>query len=103
MVPTVATEPAERGASCAPTFTAHQEALFAQQQRDWPKALAGGRQGNPFATLCDHCCGRHAPPNADLCPHLDVRGKHARLAMVGYEHPQQNHPTDARKASGRDE
>lgn len=44
------------------------EKLLEQQKRDWPRRVEGGRQGNPFATLCQHCFGRHAPPNDELCP-----------------------------------
>lgn len=25
--------------------------------------------GNPFATLCDHCYGRHKAPRDKECPH----------------------------------
>lgn len=40
-----------------------------EQQRDWERRVAAGKQGNPFATLCQHCFGRHAPPNDELCPY----------------------------------
>jgi hypothetical protein len=48
---------------------AQRASVLAQQERDWPKHLAGAKQGNPFATLCQHCYGRHAPPRDDICPH----------------------------------
>jgi Fe-S-cluster-containing hydrogenase component 2 len=42
--------------------------ILAQQQAIWPRALAAGKEGNPFATLCRHCYGRHAPPRDEICP-----------------------------------
>lgn len=45
------------------------EAVLAQQKRDWPKHLEGGRAGNAYATMCLHCYGRHAPPKDGICPH----------------------------------
>lgn len=42
--------------------------ILAQQRSAWPKHLAGAKDGNPFATLCQHCCGRHIPPRDDICP-----------------------------------
>lgn len=48
---------------------ARHEKILAQQIADWPKHLAGGKGGNPFATLCSHCSGRHAPPKDEICPH----------------------------------
>lgn len=41
--------------------------VLEQQQKDWPRRVALGRDGNPFATLCRRCYGRHAPPHDDLC------------------------------------
>lgn len=52
---------------------ARREAILAQQRADWPKHLAGAAQGNPFATLCQHCYGRHAPPRDEICPHPEPR------------------------------
>jgi hypothetical protein len=43
--------------------------IQAQQERDWPIHIAGGRHGNPFATLCQHCYGRHRPPLDEICPY----------------------------------
>lgn len=61
-----ATETAERHAQ-----------IFAKQIADWPKHLAGARQGNPWATLCMHCYGRHGPPRDDICPRDPPRlGRH---------------------------
>jgi len=37
--------------------------------REWTIALAGAKTGNPFATLCQHCYGRHRPPRDKECPH----------------------------------
>ena len=50
-----------------------------QQRRDWEKHLAGARQGNPYATLCQHCFGRHSPPHNELCPHESIADLKARL------------------------
>jgi len=44
------------------------ETILAKQQKDWPKHLAGAKRGNPVATLCLHCYGRHPPPRDELCP-----------------------------------
>lgn len=44
-------------------------ALLQRQESDWPKHVAGGKQGNPYATLCNHCYGRHKPPLDEICPH----------------------------------
>lgn len=48
---------------------AQKASVLKQQIADWPNHLAGGKQGNPFATLCLHCYGRHAPPKDEICPH----------------------------------
>ena len=37
-------------------------AILADQEKTWPIHLAGTKEGNPFATLCQHCYGRHTPP-----------------------------------------
>ena len=42
--------------------------LLKRQLEGWERALKYGK-GNPFATLCLHCYGRHAPPNDEICPH----------------------------------
>lgn len=44
------------------------ESILIQQNTDWPKHLEGAKTGNPYATLCSHCYGRHAPPKDDICP-----------------------------------
>lgn len=49
------------------------EAILAEQKRTWPAQLAGAKQGNPYAGLCLHCYGRHAPPNDAICPHSPPR------------------------------
>lgn len=50
-------------------LTAEQRgALLTRQQADWPRLVNLGSEGNPFATLCDHCCGRHKPPMDEICP-----------------------------------
>lgn len=43
-------------------------AKMAKQAIDWERDRKGGEAGNPFATLCDACHGRHAPPRNELCP-----------------------------------
>ena len=40
---------------------ARREAELARQLKAWPEHLRGAKQGNPLATLCAHCYGRHAP------------------------------------------
>lgn len=62
--------------------TEFQRKMLEQQKRDWPKMLAGARQGNPWATLCEHCYRRHAPPNDDLCPNISRSGERARYAII---------------------
>ena len=47
---------------------AQRQSKLAEQQRTWPLHLEGARQGNPWATLCTHCYGRHPPPHGDICP-----------------------------------
>lgn len=52
------------------------EAILAKQKMDWPKHLEGSRKyGNPFATLCDHCYGRHEPPRNEICPSVRAKAK----------------------------
>lgn len=43
--------------------------ILRQQQQDWPRHVAGAKQGNPYATLCLHCYGRHSPPRDEICPY----------------------------------
>lgn len=40
----------------------------ARWEREWKNALHGAKLGNPYATLCDHCCERHKPPRDTECP-----------------------------------
>lgn len=47
--------------------------LSPQQEREWRDAQAGARLGNPYATLCLHCYGRHQPPRNDECPRLALQ------------------------------
>lgn len=42
--------------------------VLEKQVRDWPIHLKGAASGNPYATLCSKCYGRHAPPNNEICP-----------------------------------
>lgn len=48
---------------------AQKDSRLKAQIAGWPNAVEAGRKGNPFATLCQHCYGRHAPPNDDICPY----------------------------------
>lgn len=47
---------------------AQKESILKQQIADWERDKEGARKGNPFATLCRHCYGRHAPPRDEICP-----------------------------------
>ena len=51
------------------------EAELARQQQGWELCLKEAKRGNPFATLCYHCYGRHAPPRDDLCPNEPPKRK----------------------------
>lgn len=44
------------------------ETVLKRQLSGWDAAKEAGRKGNPLATLCMHCYGRHAPPMDDICP-----------------------------------
>lgn len=55
-----------------PTET--QEQKQARWDADWKNAVYGASTGNPFATLCDHCHGRHKPPRDHECPYCDKCG-----------------------------
>lgn len=52
--------------------------LLDEQRRSWPNMVAMGKQGNPFATLCRHCYGRHAPPRDEICPHESIEAVKVR-------------------------
>jgi hypothetical protein len=43
------------------------ESILQKQLTQWPRTLKEGK-GNPFATLCLHCYGRHPPPHDEICP-----------------------------------
>lgn len=47
---------------------AQRDSILKKQIDDWGRAVEAGRKGNPFATLCLHCYGRHQPPLDDICP-----------------------------------
>ena len=47
----------------------NKDAILARQNEAWPRAVEAGKKGNPFATLCLHCYGRHKPPLDDICPY----------------------------------
>lgn len=52
-----------------------------EQQRKWERDLEGARGGNPYATLCLHCCGRHAPPRDKFCPNESIEALKARQGL----------------------
>lgn len=43
-------------------------AVLARQEAGWGRAKEEARKGNPVATMCLHCYGRHAPPLDEICP-----------------------------------
>jgi DNA invertase Pin-like site-specific DNA recombinase len=47
---------------------AQRETILKQQEAGWERAREAGRAGNPMATVCLHCYGRHPPPRDDICP-----------------------------------
>lgn len=58
----------------------HRRRVLANQISEWPACLKQARKyGNPLATLCLHCYGRHDPPRDVICPRdpPDVRARHA--------------------------
>lgn len=44
------------------------EFILAKQIAAWPRHVEGAKGGNPWATLCLHCYGRHGPPHSEICP-----------------------------------
>lgn len=52
---------------------AQKETILKRQIDGWERAKEAGRKGNPLATLCLHCYGRHAPPQDEICPHKPPR------------------------------
>lgn len=50
------------------TIDERRAAILEQKLQDWPRRLRLAEDGNPFATLCRHCYGRHPPPNDEICP-----------------------------------
>lgn len=47
---------------------AQKATILKEQLAGWERAKEAGRKGNPLATLCLHCFGRHPPPYGDICP-----------------------------------
>jgi len=45
-----------------------QEAKEARWKREDENTRVGMRSGNPLASLCFHCYGRHWAPTGDECP-----------------------------------
>ncbi len=41
----------------------------ARWKREDELSAYGAKTGNPFATLCDNCMGRHWSPKDKECPH----------------------------------
>lgn len=56
-----------------PITETHRQSILEEQIRDWPKHLKGAEAGNPYATLCWHCYGRHAPPKDEICSREELR------------------------------
>lgn len=46
----------------------------ARWQREDDNARAGAKTGNPLATLCMRCYGRHPSPRDSECPYVGKRG-----------------------------
>ncbi len=43
-------------------------AILEKQMAGWGRVKVEAKKGNPWATLCLHCYGRHAPPRDAICP-----------------------------------
>ena len=65
----------------AAKLSAAQKHEWLKQERDWPLILKGAQGGNPYATLCQHCFGRHEPPRDNICPHQTNKGGPASMAL----------------------
>ena len=61
-------------------MTPYQAQELARQMRGQESARRF--PGNPLATLCLHCYGRHLPPADDLCPRKSLDGKTAKHAIM---------------------
>lgn len=46
--------------------------ILEEQLKQWPCDLDAGAKGNPYATLCQNCYGRHTPPRDQICPHESI-------------------------------
>lgn len=46
-----------------------QDVKEARWKREDESARRGAATGNPYATLCLHCYGRHWAPKDNECPH----------------------------------
>lgn len=55
------------------------ETILKKQIEHWPRAVQAGKEGNPFATLCQHCYGRHKPPHDEICPYEPPKPSAAEL------------------------
>lgn len=62
------------------------EPMIAKQHAAWPNAIKGAESGNPYATLCQHCYGRHMPPRDDLCPTLNLSGQESKYGSAVRDH-----------------
>lgn len=74
-------------------MTVDREIILARQIEAWPKHVMGAKQGNPWATLCSHCYGRHAPPHSDICPNdppnHDRKSEKLDRSAAALSHPNQ--------------
>lgn len=53
-----------------PETQAEKEARWKRQDET---ALYGAETGNPYATLCLNCYGRHRSPKDNECPHSELK------------------------------
>ena len=53
-------------------ITESTEAARERKEREWRRDLEGAATGNPYATLCYGCMGRHRPPRNELCPYKEI-------------------------------
>lgn len=75
---------------------AARQELLEKQIKQWPAAVAAGKKGNPWATMCLHCYGRHPPPHDKICPHdppsMDRKSEQLDRSARTLSHPNQTEP-----------
>jgi len=49
--------------------------VLQEQENIWSSCVEAGRKGDPFATLCLHCYGRHKPPRDEICQRVQSEEK----------------------------